>query len=135
MSLPLSHIIVTTHRDPLYGTRSFTYEWQGDTPYTEIDEVGMSWVSEGYVVIKEGEIFNVGPYRLYPIEFEYWSHRWLCVRWDTRGRLRVTVYRATRGLSHFYRCLLLTAIVWGLGARPSEGDRLTWRTIRKARNK
>jgi hypothetical protein len=103
--------------DPLaLTTRS--YHWEGG----EVARASAYMLRDYLIMDREmvvGECFNLGPWRLRVIEYDFYSDTLLVMRHGWRSSVRMWAISARKPLERAYGRLILTAHVWGWARVPA----------------
>lgn len=126
------HIIIHVNRNML-GIESYTYEWVGGPAASFSLRLLRDLQEYQCDLPEEGDVFNVGPYRLKIIEFDRIFDIAECVRMDYPfWRLHVFAHRSLRWLRIVKSRSILTLHIWGL-ADYHEGSIPSFMDIRAVR--
>ena len=93
--MDFSQLHVTQHYEetPLGGIKTYTYRWEGKSPYILISRPFLfDLVGVGGLI----DPLNIGQYKLLQVEERYEMDGWLYVRADKFGPLRIWMYEAKR---------------------------------------
>ena len=101
---------VVQKRNQIGRIENITYNLIGTSPYVDI----AFDVVEDFGYSLDEPIIKIGPYQLFFVASNPYNRTIQYVRSDKFGKLRVLIYKVTRGLDLVYRRLIITLSVWNL---------------------